>query len=149
MRQSMLFAILVLCATTTSHAGGPTENISVRSANAYGSDDKWWKCNLDTAKGCETGPLDKLGLTPEERAFARSTLDRIPWHPKKASLQEVASVLGGVFREGLVTQTFKGVGPGADPGRGVKVYYLKGYVSMIHWFQPGRFLLVKQHPDPY
>lgn len=147
MHRALILAALGLV-VAASHATS-TENSTVRRAAAYGSDDKWWKCNVDPSKGCETGPLDKLGLTQDEQKYVRATLDRIPWHPKKATPQEVASVVGQEAREHFGKQVFVGAGPGADPNRGVSAYYFKGYVSMIHWFQPGRFLLVKHHPDPY
>lgn len=147
MRSVLPSAFLAFCALA-SHAGS-TENASMRRANAYGSDDKWWKCNVDPGKGCETGPLDKLGLTPEEQAYARGVLDRIPWHPRKATRKEVADVIGTEARDVFAKQLFTGAGPGSDANRGVSVYHFEGYVSMIHWLQPGRFLLVKHHPDPY
>ena len=145
MRRRLVLTLLAF--TALSHAG-PTENTSVRHDKTYGSDDKWWKCNVDASKGCDTGPLETLGLTAEEQTFARGTLDRIPWHPKIATTEEVSSVFGKELTENFGYQKIKSVGPGTDPQRGVMVHRFKGYVHNIKWYQPGRFLLVKDHFFP-
>ena len=142
-----LASVILSLGCVCAFAAGTTESSSIRHASAYGRDDKWWKCNVtDPSKGCDTGPLSALGLFKGEEAYVRGTLDRISWHPQKAKKDEIAKVLKqkASIDVGL-KQLFAGAGIGADPNRGVSVYYLDGYVSMIHWFQQGRFLLVKAH----
>jgi len=58
-------------------------------------------------------------------------------------------VIGGNPTTIISKQTFLGIGPGTSDQRGVSIYYYKGYVSMIHWFQPNQFMLVKRHADPF
>lgn len=117
-------------------------------AAVSGSDGKWWKCGVQPFTPCESGPLDQLGLNEEEVEFVRGTLDRIPSYPQKTSEEQVVAIMGSRPRPTLFNQMFVGVGPGASPVRGVTVYHDDGYVSMIHWFQSDRFLLVKRHPKP-
>jgi hypothetical protein len=142
-----LFVLSLFAFVASTHAG-PTENTSAGHEKAYGSDDKWWKCNLDFTKGCDTGPLGSLGLTEEEQAFVRGTLDRVPWHPKSATTADVAAVLGSQFSTGFGSQKFLGIGPGSRPERAVMLHFYKGYVHNIKWYVPGRFMLVKDHFFP-
>jgi hypothetical protein len=141
-----LFLSLFLALTAQSVlAVGPTENSTPRHANAYGSDEKWWKCNaLEPSKGCDTGTLAVLGLSKEEEAFVKGKLDRITWRPQKVEKGAVAKILGAEPSVDVgVKQVYSGAGPGSDPNRGVSVYINGGSVFMIHWYLPGRFLLVR------
>ena len=143
--QHLFLGLVFALAAQSALAIGPTENTTSRHADAYGSDEKWWKCNaLEPSKGCDTGTLTALGLSREEEAFVKDKLDRIAWRPQKIEKEAVARVLGA--RPSLdvgIKQIYNGAGPGSDPNRGVSVYYDSGSVSMIHWYQPGRFLLVR------
>jgi hypothetical protein len=142
-----LFVIALTLVSQFAQAAGPTENSTIIRASASGSDGKWWKCGAEPLTRCESGPLDQLGLTQEELDYVRGTLDRIPWHPQKASEEQVAAIIGSTPKRTRASQMFVGAGPGTSPFRGISVYYDMGYVSMIHWFQADRFLLVRRHPD--
>ena len=141
------FSLLLAISTPSAFSAGPTENAVSRRAMAYENDDKWWKCDaFEPAKGCETGAFSSLGLSKEDELFVKEKLDQIAWHPKKAEKDATAKLLGGKASIDVgVKQIYQGVGVGADNSRSVSVYYVGGYVSMIHWFQPGRFLLIKAH----
>lgn len=143
--QHVWLALVFVLAAVPALAAGPTENATSRHAQAYGSDEKWWKCNaLEPAKGCDTGPLNVLGLSKEEEAFVRDKLDRIAWRPQKFDKEAVAKLLSTKPSMDIAgRQAYSAVGPGADTNRGVSLYYDGGAVFMIHWYQPGRFLLVK------
>ncbi|MFZ4685675.1 MAG: hypothetical protein ACOYMK_08670 [Hyphomonadaceae bacterium] len=142
-----LFAIVLTLVSQLAQAAGPTENSTIIRASVSRSDGKWWKCGAEPLTSCESGPLDQLGLTREELDYVRGTLDSIPWHPQKASEEQVAAIIGSRPKRTLSAQMFVGAGPGTSPFRGISVYYDMGYVSMIHWFQADRFLLVRRHPD--
>jgi hypothetical protein len=74
----LLFTLAILLVTPWAAAAGPTENSSSRHAKSYGSDEKWWKCNVtESAKGCDTGTFDALGLSKDEQAFIKNRLDQI------------------------------------------------------------------------
>lgn len=137
--------LLALFVTFPVFAVGPTENSTSRHEASYVRDQKWWKCNvLEPTKGCETGSFTALGLTKEEEIFVRETLDQIAWCPHKIAKKDVDKLLGAkpTIDVGL-SQTYIGVGPGSDQRRGVVVYYYNTSVYQVHWYQPGRFLLVK------
>jgi len=138
-------SLLLAFSAVSAFSAGPTENPSLRHAPAYGSDEKWWKCDaVEPKNGCDTGTFNALGLTKEEQAFVRDKLDRIAWRPNKVEKSAVSNILGAKPSVDIgVKQIYTGVGVGADPNRAVSVYYDGGSVFMVHWYQPGRFLLVK------
>ena len=141
-------AIALTLLSPLAQAAGPYENTTIIRAPVSGSDGKWWKCGAEPFTGCESGPLDQLGLTAEELDYVRGTLDRIPRHPQKVSEEQVAAIIGLRPSSRFSNQVFVGAGPGTNSVRGVIVTHYLGYVSHIQWFQPDRFLLVKRHPDP-
>lgn len=137
--------LLALLVTIPVFAVGSTENSTSRHEASYVRDEKWWKCNVfEPTRGCDTGTFAALDLTKEEETFVKEKLDLIAWRPHKIAKKDVAKLLGAkpTIDVGL-SQTYLGVGPGSDPRRGVVVYYYNTSVYQVHWYQPGRFLLVK------
>src|SRR5690606_20466333 len=116
-------------------AAGPSENSSPLHAESYGSDGKWWKCSVgDPFKGCDTGPLSTLGLSKQEIAYVKTTLDQIALHPQKAQKNEIAKLLKQKpSYDGYGKQTYYGEGVGTDSKGAVSVYYSGESVSGIHW----------------
>lgn len=145
-RPSALVAAALLLLIGTASGVGPTEHPTLRHDAAYGSDDKWWRCQGAPADGCDAGPFGALGLNKDEETFVRDTLDRLPWFQAKGDKAQIRRMLGKAPTIDVgMKETYVGVGPGTDPQRGVSVYYVDQRIYMIHWTQPGRFRLIKAH----
>lgn len=133
---AILLAVLQSGCSKTTHA------------SSYGSDNKWWKCDLDSSKGCEGGELKSLGLTEAERKYVVETLDRAPWTPNTATAESVTSHFGEKPSSDVGSKLiFEKDAHGLCTGCATSVYLYRGRISMIHYYVPSRFLLVRHDPS--
>jgi len=117
-------------------------------ASTYGSDNKWWKCNIDPSKGCEGGDLKNLGLTEAEQKYVVETLDRAPWTPSSATAESVISHFAEKPSINVGSKLiFEKDAHGLCTGCATSVYLFRGRISMIHYFVPRKFLLVRHDPS--
>jgi hypothetical protein len=135
-----LLAVLLLVATTTTHSQRVW-------APAYGSNNQWWKCNLEAQKGCEGGSLSSLGLTDSEMSYVTQVLNRAPWPPESATPERIVAYFGSepITNVG-VKLIFDKDKHGLCSGCGVSVYLAHGKILMVHWYVRDKFLFVRQDP---
>lgn len=119
-----------------------------KHANAYGSDNTWWKCNIDPDKGCEGGSLKDLGLTDAEQRYVNEALNTAPWTPAAADAGNVIAHFGSQpnINVGLKL-IFDKDARGLCAGCTTSVYLFRGRISMIHWYVPNKFLLIRHDPS--
>lgn len=133
---SILSAVAVSGCSRTEHA------------KAYGSDNKWWKCSLDPEKGCEGGSLGALGLSDEEQKYVTGSLNTAPWSPATADPAKVIAHFGSEPSTNVGSKLiFEKDARGLCSGCGVSVYLFRGRISMIHWYVPSKFLLIRHDPS--
>lgn len=136
---------IALCALLAVSATGCTKT---QHAKAYGSDNSWWRCNLDPDKGCEGGPLDALGLSDGEQRYVLEALNSAPWTPAVATPEGVIAHFGTQPSINVGSKlVFDKDSRGLCLGCTTSVYLHRGRISMIHWYVPGKFLLIRHDPS--
>jgi len=115
--------------------------------NYYLSDNSWWRCDNDTKKGCLGGPLNLLGLNPDEEKFVRSTLNAIPFFPKKTTNAEISRIIGKSPVMNLDGR-FQSYAFKHDSSYWtINIGFRDGSVINMKWEIVGKFLLVKARVD--
>lgn len=117
-------------------------------AKAYGSDNAWWKCNIDAEKGCEGGSLSALGLSEAQQRYVTEVLNTAPWTPATADAAKVIAHFGSEPTTNVGSKLiFEKDAKGLCAGCGVSVYFYRGRISMIHWYVPNQFVLIRHDPS--